>query len=289
MLKPFSIHQPKNTAEALSLLSDLGDEATPYAGGTELLAVMREGFADYSHLLDLKVLKDLSIIELDEKTQSMRIGALATHASIERSELILQHIPFLSEVEKMVANVRVRETGTIGGNLCFGDPYSDPATLIMAWKGAKIELLSPSGKRLLSPKDFLLEPYVTAREHNEIMTALILPIPTKSYGAAFKKFAHLERPAVNVAVFITKENGKISEASLAVGSAGPLPIRIKEAESLLIGKQASKDLARQVGELASQIVEAVADHSGSAEYKSNLVSVLVARATEQAISRAEEK
>jgi carbon-monoxide dehydrogenase medium subunit len=272
MLKSFNIHQPKNTEEALSLLTDLGDKATPYAGGTELLAVMREGFADYSHLLDLKVLKNLSLIELDEK--------------IERSELILKHIPFLSEVEKKVANVRVRETGTIGGNLCFGDPYSDPATLIMAWKGAKIELLSPSGKRLLSPKDFLLEPYVTAREHNEIMTALILPIPTKNYGAAFQKFAHLERPAVNVAVFITKVNGKISESSLAVGSAGPIPIRIGEAESLLIGKPGSKDLSRQVGELASQIVEAIADHSGSAEYKSNLVSVLVTRATEQAISRA---
>ena len=285
MLKPFEIHEPATNKDAVNLLAQHGEDATPYAGGTELLTVMREGFARYSHLVNVKAVDGINRIELSEDQQWLRIAAGVTHREIETSELVAQYAPLLVEVERKVANIRVRETGTIGGNLCFADPNSDPATLFMAWENAQIELQSPRGVRQLAPQEFFLESYVTARQNDEIMTALLLPVHKEGQGYAFEKFVQLERPTANVAAFLSMADGEIDFVHIALGSVTPVPVRLTEAEALLSGKQVSNELIAKVGETASQSIEPTADHYGSIAYKRNLVSVLVERALHQAVAR----
>lgn len=286
MLKPFDIHEAKSNKKAIDLLTAYGSDATPYAGGTELLPAMREGFAHFSHLVNIKTVAGMSGIQLSKDQKMLRIAAGTSHRDIEKSELVAQYAPILAEVEQKVANIRVRETGTIGGNLCFADPNSDPATLLMAWEDAKIQLESPRGVRQLSPQEFFLDSYVTARQDDEIMTALHLPTQKMEEGAAFEKFVHLERPTANVAVFIALANGKINAIRIALGSVTPMPVRLAKAESLLSSNRANDDLFAQAGEIASQSITPIDDHYGSSGYKKNLVAVLVKRALQQAIARA---
>src|SRR5277367_1662731 len=121
----FEIHQPSSTAEASQMLVEFGDDGTAYAGGTELLLAMRHGALRYRHLVDVKVLHGFDSIQLRDKF--IEIGAGATHRAIEHSPLVCSNLRVLSALESRVANVRVRASGTIGGNLCFAEPHSDPA------------------------------------------------------------------------------------------------------------------------------------------------------------------
>src|SRR4051812_1551441 len=127
-LPPFTIDQPSTLTEASQLLLTGDDESRAYAGGTELLLVMKHGGLRYDRLVDVKTVPGLNSIE--ERDGAIWIGALATHLALERSPLIRRLLPALADLESKVANPRVRSTGTIGGNLCFAEPHSDPSTLL---------------------------------------------------------------------------------------------------------------------------------------------------------------
>ncbi|MFI5266762.1 MAG: FAD binding domain-containing protein, partial [Chloroflexota bacterium] len=128
LLPRFSIEQPSTLAEASDMLRGFGEEGRAYAGGTELLLAMKYAGLRYEHLVDLKTIPGLDGIA--EASEGLRIGALATHHCIERSPLVRERFPALAELEAHVANPRVRASGTLGGNLCFAEPHSDPATLL---------------------------------------------------------------------------------------------------------------------------------------------------------------
>src|SRR5919106_3257057 len=151
-LRRFTIHQPKNTVEASEMLAQFGDKGRLYAGGTELLLAMKHDLLRYEQLVDVKTIPGLNKIEANNG--SLVIGGTVTHRAIERSPLVKEKLPILSEMETEVANVRVRATGTLGGNLCFAEPHSDPATLILAL-GARAQVQGKSGKKIVSIKDFI--------------------------------------------------------------------------------------------------------------------------------------
>jgi len=151
MLAPFEIHEPKTVAEASALLTHYGDGAAVYAGGTELLVVMKERINHFPHLINIKTIPGLDRIHL--AGDELVIGALATHRTIANSALVEAAFPALAELERRIANVRVRTAGTIGGNLCFAEPHSDPATLLLAL-GARFTLESKSGTRTLEAEAF---------------------------------------------------------------------------------------------------------------------------------------
>src|SRR3954449_13557532 len=118
LLGDFALHRPRTVAEAIELRAELGEDAALYAGGTELLLSMKLGMLDPGHLIDLKRIEGLGAIVRDG--DHLRIGALATHREVERSPLVLEAVPALAALERAVANVRVRATGTLAGNLAFG-------------------------------------------------------------------------------------------------------------------------------------------------------------------------
>jgi carbon-monoxide dehydrogenase medium subunit len=282
MLRPFHIHQPQTVEAASHLLREHGSEAAAYAGGTELLLVMKEGLARFRHLVDLKTIPGLNQIELQENT--LVIGALTTHRQLERSAVVREHVPALAELEGGLANTRVRAAGTLGGNLCFAEPHSDPATFLLAW-GASLVLTSAGGQREVPIEDFFQDVLQTAREPDEILTAVRLPLKSGAVRGSHQRFRLQERPTATVAAVLELHDGVIADARLALGGVSPVPRRASEAEAALRGQRPGEAAFQSAAQAAGRAADAVDDLYGSAEYKRHLVSVLAGRALADAASR----
>ena len=283
MLRRFRLEEPESVAEASELLGRFGESAKVYAGGTELLLAMKEGLVQYERLINVKKLKSLN--EVTAADGRIKIGALCTHHELEKSSLLQQKLPSLHRLEQKVANVRVRQAGTLGGNLCFAEPHADPGTLLMAL-GAKFVAEKASGKREIAAEDFFVDAYETALQADELLTEIRIPAPTDHARSAYLKFGYLERPSVGVAVAFNMNGGGLSEVTIAVGCAGPAPRRVPEAEALLNGKsrdEAERNLA-EAGAVAGKASEAITDLHGSQDYKEHIVGVLLKRAFQSAVS-----
>ncbi len=286
MLQPFRLEEPTTVHEASALLARYSDRARLYAGGTELLLVMKEGLLHDECLVNIKRIPDLSTVSIEAGI--LRIGAATTHRTLEKSSLLRDHFPALAQMEAHVANVRVREVGTIGGNLCFAEPHADPGTLLQVYD-ARVRLDRQASRRVLAVEALFVGPFETALEEDEILTEIQVPQLLPQTAAAYRKFGHLERPSVGVAVAVTAHNDAVQDVRVAVGCVGPVPRRMREVEALLQGRaiadvRANLDAA---GALAGQAADAVTDLHGSAAYKSYLVGVLLRHTFEEAYANAE--
>jgi carbon-monoxide dehydrogenase medium subunit len=281
MLRRFRLEEPETVGEASDLLARFGDSAKIYAGGTELLLAMKEGLVQYERLINVKNLQGLK--EVTSRDGKIKIGALCTHHELEASSLLQQKLPSLHKLEQNVANVRVRQAGTLGGNLCFAEPHADPGTLLMAL-GATLVAEKSAGKREIAAEDFFVDAYETSVQPDEVLTEILIPAPSEHFHSAYLKFGYLERPSVGVAVAFQQNGGGLSNVKIAVGCAGPAPRRVAEAEALLNGKskeEAEGSLA-QAGAIAGRESQAISDLHGSQEYKEHIVGVLLKRAFQSA-------
>lgn len=286
MLAPFELHHAGSVAEATALMGEHRDEAVLYCGGTELLLLMKLGFAAYGHLVDIKPIAELAGIEVRDGV--LRIGAAVTHRAIERSPLVAAGWPQLAAMERGVANVRVRSTGTLGGNLAFADPHSDPAAFLLAAE-AQLVLGRGDERRRLPFSAFVLGPYTTVLEPGELVVAIEVPPLPAGSGMAHLRFAFHERPAVTVSCLAQVVNGRIAGARIAVGSVGGSPVRVPDGEALLVGLDATDPdpaALAAAGQAAAEASDPVADSNGSAGYKHHLVGVLVGRAVRAAVADA---
>src|SRR6185295_6170968 len=168
MLRRFRLEEPQSVAETSELLGRFGDSAKIYAGGTELLLAMKEGLVQYERLINVK---RLGLNKISAENGTVKIGALCTHHELELSPAIQQRLPSLLKLEHNVANVRVRQAGTIGGNLCFAEPHADPGTLLMAL-GATMVAETGNGKREIAAKDFFVDAYETLLTADEVLTEI---------------------------------------------------------------------------------------------------------------------
>jgi aerobic carbon-monoxide dehydrogenase medium subunit len=281
-LRRFTIHQPKTIAEASQMLGELGEKARPYAGGTELLLAMKHDLLRYEHLIDVKTIAGLSKIEL--KNGSLMIGCTATHRAIERSPAVKETLPVLAQMETKVANVRVRASGTLGGNLCFAEPHSDPATLLLAL-GARAHVQGKAGIKTMGIDKLITGAYETSLAGDELLGGVEIPLPAKSQRAAYLKFQLHERPTLGLALVLGVEGDNITEAKAVVGSVSVVPTQSDQANSLLVGSkgQVEKQLPAAAAALA-EAADPVDDLEGSAEYKRHLIGVFLKRAFAQAVS-----
>jgi carbon-monoxide dehydrogenase medium subunit len=260
-----------------------------YAGGTELLLAMKENLLAPEYLVDVKrlALGNVSVSPAGE----LRIGATSTHREIEAWALSGgEDWRALAELEAAVANIRVRNQGTIGGNLCFAEPHADPGTLLSAWD-ASVELAAVDGRRTLPIGEFLRDEFVTALEDSEIMTAIVVPPRPPRSASAYRRFAFLERPTVGVAALVALEpdGNTVADARIAVGAVGPRPERVTGAERGLIGAEVAgaswAQASARAAQEAAQECSVSADAHGSEEYKRHLVDVHVRRALETCRAR----
>jgi carbon-monoxide dehydrogenase medium subunit len=283
----FSLVRSRTLAEAHDAFASGGGDTAWIAGGTELLQVMKMGYAQFDMLIDVKQIPDLHGVE-ERADGGLRIGAGTTHRTIERSPLVRRIVPALATLELGLANTRVRNTGTIGGNIAFAEPHSDPATFLLAC-GATVELEGPAGRRVLTIGDFVLGPLWTAREADEIVVAIHVPPAGRGTGRAYEKIKFFERPAASVGVALTVRDGSIAEATVTAGSLTDVPTVVPAAVAALVGADADErsldEPLRRAAE-AFGALEVGADHNGSADYKRHLATVLLGRAVRGAVSEA---
>jgi len=281
-LRKFTIHQPKTVAEASEMLAEFGDNGRLYAGGTELLLAMKHDLLRYQHLVDVKTIPELNKIEL--KNGALIIGSTATHRSIERSSIVKEHLPVFAEMETHVANVRVRASGTLGGNLCFAEPHSDPATLLVAL-GAKAHIQGKSSSKTIAIERLITGSYETSLGTDEILTSVEIPLLSKTQRPAYLKFQLKERPTLGLALVLDAEGDEIKKATAVVGSVSALPAQSRTANQLLIGSRA--EVEKQLADAREALAEAadpVDDLEGSADYKRHLIGVFLRRAFLKALS-----
>jgi aerobic carbon-monoxide dehydrogenase medium subunit len=283
-LPPFAVHRPRSVQEASCLLAELGDEAAAYCGGTELLLAMKLGLADYAHLVDLKQVSGLRGIARHDG--SLRIGAATTHHDLESSPAVRAWCPAMADMTSQVANLRVRSAGTLGGNLCFADPHSDPATFLIA-AGASMLCQLGTGTRRIPAAEFVTGPYQTLLEPGELLVAVELPAAGAQAGLAHARMKLHERPVVTVAAMVGLTRGAVSQARLAVGSVGAVPVSADAAESLL-GAGAADFAARAdaCAEQAALACRPLSDGDCSPEYLRHLVGVHSRRALTAAFAAA---
>ncbi|MFQ5903483.1 MAG: FAD binding domain-containing protein [Candidatus Binatia bacterium] len=279
MLRRFRLEEPEGVKNASDLLARYGESAKVYAGGTELLLAMKEGLIHYERLINIKKIQGLDQVKLEDG--AIHIGALSTHRKLGYSPLLHEHLPAFVQMEQNVANIRVQEVGTLGGNLSFAEPHADPGTLLLAL-GASLIVERASSKREIPMEQFFVDAYETCLELDELLTVIKVPLPPARSGVTYLKFGYLERPSVGVALLLALDGGgkSISDVRIAVGCVGPTPKRIEEAEGLLKGRgfDEASHLVSKAGEIASHASQAISDLHGSQDYKEHIVQVLLKRA-----------
>jgi carbon-monoxide dehydrogenase medium subunit len=298
VLRPFTLHRPDTAEEACALLAKLGEDAAAYAGGTELLLLMKLGLLRPRHLVDVKRIPGFGEIGSRPRGPSgavLTIGAAVTHRAVERSALVAARCPLVAAVARHVANVRVRNVGTVGGNLAFADPHSDLATLFLTLD-ASVELVSPRGHRELALDDFVRGPWDTARAADELLASVTLTPWAGDTAAAYVKFGVHERPTLAVAAALRLDGtagarrggGRIVDARVAIGCVGPKPTRLAAVEARLAGAPVAdlEDAAHAAADIAAAGVDAADDLHGSADYKRAMTAVFVRRALGIAAARA---
>jgi carbon-monoxide dehydrogenase medium subunit len=284
-LAPFRLHRPDTIEAATDLLDELGPDGLVYCGGTELLLVAKLGLTDFTDLVDVKRIDELAGI--DGGQGELRIGATTTHRQLERLPLVRERWPTLAAMERGVGNLRVRNVGTIGGNLSFADPHSDPATYLIAAGGSVTLRRGGAPARRISIEDFTRGPYDTALEPGELLVSVHVPEPEPGSAIVHRKMSFHERPAITVAASVSVRDAAVARSRIAVGSVGVMPARARGAEALLEGAAAEGEgVIEACAEAAAAEVEPVADANGSVEYKRALVGVLVGRCVAEALSTA---
>ena len=249
-MKDFEYFAPKTVEEALSLLSQYKGEAKIIAGGQSMLVVMRQGLLAPEYVVDIKGITALDYMTYDER-EGLRIGALTTHRAIEKSPIIQKHFRVLSEMERNLATIQTRNWGTIGGNLCHGDPAGDPAPVLNRL-GRKIKIEeSVLGRGLLPWKNFLRICLEVDLEPDEMLIEIQVPAPRPHTGIAHEKLMVMQGDAgiVGAAVSITLKpgDGVCEDARIVLSNAASVPLRAKEAEKRLIGKRINEHLLTEAG------------------------------------------
>jgi len=276
MISPFVLHQPGSLAEALSVLAEHNGDTNVLAGGSELLLLLKMGLIRARHIVDIKKIPDLNRLEFDSQSKTLHIGPLVTHRTLEKSELIRLHFPVIAEMERALANVRIRNVGTLAGNLCFAEPHSDPAALLAVYDTVVI-LRNSDRERRVPIRDFFTGYYETVLRKNELMIDIQIPELDRNFRASYSRFCPSERPIVTVALLTRWDDDVCAEARLGLGCVGPMPIRVAEFEDRVCGKCAEElsVKADEFAAIAARSCDPLADLWGSSEYKRKVLKNLV--------------
>ena len=288
-MRNFEYLEPTTVAEACSLLKQHAGEAKVFAGGTHVTILMKQGLFEPKVLVNIKNIRELKGVRYDS-TEGLIIGALTTHREVETSALVQEKFPVLCEAEREVANIRVRNMGTVGGNLASGEPLTDLSQIFIALDG-KARIVGPNGARTIAVEELFLDFYTTSLADDEILTHVVLPPCRPRSGIEYIRFSSssvVDKPSVGVAVRLTLDSGAetIHVARIVLGCVGPTPVRARKAEALLVAKKLTGELAEQAGSSASKECTPTSDLRGSEQYKRAIVRTLVQRATGKAYERA---
>ncbi len=282
--RPFHYHRAASLKEAATLLSQLGDDAKPLAGGQSLIPLMKLRFANPSHLVDLNFVPGAAYIK--EEGGSVRFGALTRHSEIEKSS-VAARVSILHDCAAGIADAQIRNRGTIGGSLAEADPSGDWAAVLLTQK-TEVRCLSPRGERTVPLAGFISDAYTTLLERDELVREIVVKSPEKGSGGAYLAFKRSAPvyPTASAAVHLAMEGDICKDAAIVLGCVGLVPVKATAAEGALRGSKIDDKAVTAAMEAVRAAVDPQSDMRGSAEYKRTLAAALVKRAIAVAVRRA---
>lgn len=279
----FEYHRPSEIGAALDLLQTHGDEARVLAGGHSLIPMMKLRMAAIEHLIDLRDIADLRGIHIDGTR--IRIGAMVTQAELITHEGLASAAPILREAALQIADPQVRYMGTVGGNVANGDPGNDMPGLMQAL-GAEFDLAGPSGTRTVAARDFYEAAYMTAREDDEILTAIRFDATTGGFAYEKQKRKIGDYATAAAAVLITRDGDSVAAASVAMTNLADTPIWSQAAADALTGTTCDAHAIRAATDAALADIDPTEDNRGPVEFKRHVAGIIISRAIARAWSRA---
>jgi carbon-monoxide dehydrogenase medium subunit len=282
--RSFHYHRASSLKEAATLLAELGEEARPLAGGQSLIPLMKLRFANPSHLVDLNFIPGMSYVK--QEADTFRFGPLTRHSEIEHSE-IAARIPIIHDCAAGIADVQVRNRGTMAGSLAEADPSGDWAPVLLTME-TQVRCLGPKGERLVPLAQFIQDAYTTVLDSDELISEIAVKAPPGNSGGAYLAFKRCAPvyPSAAVAVQLTMEDGHCREARIYLAAVGLTPIRAREAEAALAGRPIDPRTTHAAAEATRAAADPQPDMRGSAGFKRQLIFTLTQRALEVAARRA---
>jgi aerobic carbon-monoxide dehydrogenase medium subunit len=272
----FDYVAPETLDDAIKALSDGGEDAKLLAGGHSLLPLMKLRLATPALLVDLQKVPGLDGVE--RSGGGWRIGALTTHATLERTP----DLGVVCRAAATIADPQVRNRGTIGGSLVHGDPAADlPAVLLIA--EGTVTVRGPGGERSIAAADLFQDYLETSVGADEVLTDVQLP-SLDGWGFGYEKFNRRSEDWAMVAVsaLVKSSDGGAEEVRIGLTNMGSTPLRASAVEEALRGQPLSKETIANAAEHAADGTDPPADLNASAEYKQHLARVLTRRALEEA-------
>ena len=279
---PFEYFAPLSLTDAVKFLSEHRDDVKILSGGQSLLPLMKMRLAKPAFVVDIGRLPGLD--QIAEEDNHLVIGGLVTHTQIEDSNLLKSKCPLLPQTATTIADVQVRNRGTIGGSIAHADPAGDWPAAVVALD-AEIRIFGPNGERWVKCDEFFLGLLMSVLEPDEIVTAVKVPV-TGADKTAYLKAAPRSSgfAVVGVAVRLTIDSaGTCSRAAIGITGVTDKAYRPERVEQMLTGKRLDSAIIQQAAAEACRNVEPIEDINGSAEYRKQLTEVYVARAIEDAL------
>ena len=278
----FDYHRPKDLGGVIALLQEHGDDARVLAGGHSLIPMMKLRMADVAYLIDMQDVAGLSGIEVGE---TIRIGAMVTQAELIAHDGLAEAAPILREAALQIADPQVRYMGTVGGNVANGDPGNDMPGL-MQCLDATFHLTGPDGDRSVAARDFYEAAYMTAREDDEVLTAVSFAAPKGGYAYEKQKRKIGDYATAAAAVQIVKDGGSCAAVSIAMTNLSDTPVYSEAACAALLNTAVHADAIKAAVAAMLNDIDPVDDNRGPVAFKNHVAGVILTRAIERAWSRA---
>lgn len=284
-MSAIELREPRSIDEAVALLAQHADQAKLIAGGTAVVIMLQNRLISPAYLISLGRIDDLRYIRYERGT-GLHIGALTTIGDAQRSPIIRKHVPVLASTFGKVANVRVRNAATVGGNLTEADYASDPPAVLVALR-ARVVARGPNGTREIPLNEFFQDFYETSLAEDEVVTELIVPEQPARQLSSYIKYvtrSSEDRPCIGAAAVVNMdEDGVCQDLRVVLGAVAATPQEVTTAEALAHGQRLTDDRVAEIAEGYAAAIKPLSDMRGSAWYRTQMIKVLVRRAIKEAL------
>lgn len=282
-MNPYDYHAPTSLQETFDLLHTYGEDAHLMAGGTALVLLLQQGLLQPGHVVGLQKVTDLQgIRRLDDG--GLQIRAMATHRQAEKSADVQAYCPALAENFSHVATIRIRNQGTLGGNLAHADPAQDPPPMLIALNGQAV-IASREGERRVPLDEFFVDYFETALQMGEVLVSIDLPPLPSGTRVTYKKFlprTQDDYATVSVAAALrVGADNTCEDVRVALGAAATTPIHARNVENALRGQRLDAQKIKDAAALVRDEVDPLDDLRGSASYKREMARVWTQRALQE--------
>ena len=291
-MRDFEYTAPQSLREAVSLLSEKGDQARILAGGTDLIVQMRVKRMQPERVIDAKGVPELNELSYGPR-RGLRIGAAVPCHRIYNDSEVIDRYPALTDSAAIIGGIQIQGRASFGGNLCNASPSADTIPALIAY-GASCEIAGPNGKRQVAVQDFCTAPGQNVLAAGELLVALQIPPSRKNTGAHYLRFIprnEMDIAVVGAGAFVELGNRgtEFRALRIALAAVAPTPLYAREAGESIVGRKVTDEAIEEAAEAAKSVARPISDMRGTADFRTHLVGVLVKRALNGAVARAKGK